>query len=105
MALGRGGVTYERGTPVVLRGVSVLWGTSCLSYPYGGTSLTRKSPPKDPPVDSYLGTYGGPWGGGLFLVSEVPLYLHVACKVSVGKVKCKNRLVAHTFCSAVYLTV
>jgi hypothetical protein len=65
----------------------------------------KKTPPLGPSSRLIPRDLWWSLGGGLFLVSEVPLYLHVACKVSVGKVKCKNRLVAHTFCSAVYLTV
>jgi len=38
---------------------------------YRGTSLIRNPPPV---VALGLGPYGGPRGGGLFLMSEVPLY-------------------------------
>ena len=47
--------------------------------PYGGprgTSLTRNSP--------HIGSYGGPRGGGLFLMSEVPLYTLSACTPHSG---------------------
>jgi len=39
---------------------------------YRGTSLMRNTPP--PTVGLYPGSYGGPHEGGLFLMSEVPLY-------------------------------
>ena len=41
---------------------------------YRGTSLMRPPPPVGPYSSICLGPYGGPWGGGLFLMSEVPLY-------------------------------
>ena len=43
---------------------------------YRGTSLIRTTPSQDSTVGLYLGSFGGPRGGGLFLMSEVPLYTH-----------------------------
>ena len=45
-----------------------------LSLPYRGVSLIRNRPPLGPYSSIRLGPCGGPRGGGLFLMSEVPLY-------------------------------
>ena len=34
-------------------------------------------PSQDPTVGLYLGSYGGLRGGGLFLMSQVPLYMDI----------------------------
>ena len=51
--------------------------------PYRGTSLIRNRAPLDPTVGLCLGLYVGPRGGGLFLMSEVPLY-HPPCTLHRG---------------------
>jgi len=49
----------------------------------------KKHPLRRPPtVGLYLGSYDGPEGGGLFLMSEVPLY---APLFSVSPTRCRRR--------------
>ena len=59
---------------------------------YRGTSLIRNTPLL---VGLYLGSYGGPWGGGLFLMSEVHLYM---CRARAPVPFLVGRMLQNTFC-------
>ena len=79
LPMGGTAVSYERGTPVVARETcrGVLEGVpqaSLLWRVYRGTSLIRNSLLLGPYSMTVPGVLWWSYGGGLFLMSEVPLY-------------------------------